>query len=295
MNPLPEVAAGDDQEICVGAVVTLSGSGAATYDWNNSIDNNTAFEPVATADYVVTGTDAIGCSNTDTVTVTVNPLPMILAGSDLTVCAGQTLTFMASGAQAYEWNNEIENGVAFEATTSQTYIVTGTDVNGCESTDTLELTVNALPVPQLGSADTTVCTYDVPVTLNAGSGFTEYDWNNGATTQTITVSNAGTYEVTATDANGCEGSDEMILILDPCLGIEEQTAGLSVFPNPTNGLLNIQSTSTAPMQIEVTTLAGQQLLSTSETNVDLSGFASGVYFVHVRQGATEQLFRVEKH
>lgn len=295
VNPLPVVAAGDDQEICAGASVTLAGSGADAYDWNNDVGNNIAFQPAATTDYIVTGTDTNECSNTDTVTVTVNTLPTVLAGDDATVCATESVTFTASGAETFDWNNGIANGAAFEATISQTYIVTGTDTNGCESTDTLELTVNALPVPQLGSADTTVCTYDVPVTFNAGSGFVDYDWSTGAASQTISVSAAGTYDVTVTDANGCEGSDEITLILDPCLGIAEQTAELTLFPNPTDGWLNIQSNNAAPLQVEVRTLTGQQLLSTNEPNVDLTALASGVYFVRVKQGVTDQLFRVEKH
>jgi subtilisin-like proprotein convertase family protein len=75
VNPLPTVNAGVDQTICVGSSVTLSGSGASTYTWNNGVLNGVSFSPAATATYTVTGTNGNGCINTDQVAVTVNPLP----------------------------------------------------------------------------------------------------------------------------------------------------------------------------------------------------------------------------
>jgi len=82
VNPLPVVNAGADQTICIGAPVTLNGSGAVSYTWTNGVTNGVAFNPTTTTTYTVTGTDANGCQNTDQVTVTVNPLPVVNAGTD---------------------------------------------------------------------------------------------------------------------------------------------------------------------------------------------------------------------
>ena len=82
VNTLPTVDAGSDQTVCFGDDVTLSGSGASTYSWDNGITDNTAFTASTTTTYTVTGTDANGCQNTDRVTVTVNALPTVSAGSD---------------------------------------------------------------------------------------------------------------------------------------------------------------------------------------------------------------------
>ena len=65
--------------------MTLAGSGASTYTWDNGITDNTAFSPNTTTNYTVTGTDANGCQNTDQVTVTVSALPTVSAGADQTV------------------------------------------------------------------------------------------------------------------------------------------------------------------------------------------------------------------
>jgi hypothetical protein len=67
----PSISAGEDQLICQGAAVNLSGSGGVAYSWNNDITNGVSFIPTATNTYTVIGTDANGCTNTDQVTVIV--------------------------------------------------------------------------------------------------------------------------------------------------------------------------------------------------------------------------------
>src|SRR5574343_470839 len=125
VNPLPTVNAGVDQTICVGATVTLSGSGAATYTWNNGVTNGVAFAPAATTTYTVTGTSAAGCINTDQVVVTVNPLPLVNAGPDISVCTSTPVTLNGSGASIYVWSGGITNGVAFTPAATTTYTLTG--------------------------------------------------------------------------------------------------------------------------------------------------------------------------
>ncbi|MEY4522042.1 MAG: hypothetical protein RIT10_1227, partial [Bacteroidota bacterium] len=137
VNTLPSVNAGIDQTVCSGTFVTLSGSGANTYVWNNGITNGTAFTPVSTTTYTVTGTNtATGCTKTDQVVVNVNTLPSVNAGIDQTVCAGSSITLSGSGANTYVWNNGITNGTAFTPVSTTTYTVTGTNTaTGCTKTD----------------------------------------------------------------------------------------------------------------------------------------------------------------
>lgn len=68
---LPTVSAGSDQIVCSGTAVTLSGSGAVNYSWDNGVTNGVSFTPTTNNTYTVTGTDANGCSNTDQVSVLV--------------------------------------------------------------------------------------------------------------------------------------------------------------------------------------------------------------------------------
>ncbi|MCJ8292261.1 MAG: SprB repeat-containing protein, partial [Crocinitomicaceae bacterium] len=171
VNPLPIVVAGADQTVCDGVAVTLNGSGATSYVWDNGITDGVSFIPaVGTITYSVIGTDGNGCSNTDQVNITVNPLPIVVAGIDQTVCDGASVTLNGSGATSYVWDNGITDGVSFiPAVGTITYSVIGTDANGCSNTDQVDVTVNPLPIVVAG-ADQTVCDGD-SVTLN-GSGAT---------------------------------------------------------------------------------------------------------------------------
>lgn len=201
----PPVNAGQDVAVCAGTAVTLSGSGAVSYSWDNSVTDNTPFTPVATNSYIVTGTDSIGCTATDTVTVTVNSLPSVNAGSDVAVCAGDSLMLAGSGAVSYSWDNSVIDNMPFVPAASMSYIVTGTDVNGCMNTDTVSVTVNPLPVVSAGN-DVTVCGGS-SVVLN-GSGAAAYSWNNNVTDGVAFVpATSGSYIVTGMDANGCTAMD----------------------------------------------------------------------------------------
>ncbi len=206
------VNAGPDQTICIGSPVTLSGSGAQIYSWNNGVVNGVAFNPVSTQTYTVTGTDAFGCFGTDQVVVTVNPLPAVDAGSSQSVCQGTSVTLNGSGAVSYSWNNGVTNGVPFVANSTQTYTVTGTDANGCTNTDQVTVTVNPSPTVNAG-ADQAVC-QGGNVVLTA-SGAQSYSWNNGITNGvSFTPGSTTTYTVTGTNANGCQGTDQVLVTVN---------------------------------------------------------------------------------
>ncbi|NQX96325.1 MAG: hypothetical protein HRT73_00380, partial [Flavobacteriales bacterium] len=80
INPSPTVVANTTlSTVCVGSTVTFTGSGASSYAWSNSVTDGQSFTPISTQTYTITGTDGNGCSGTDAVTVTVNPLPTVTA------------------------------------------------------------------------------------------------------------------------------------------------------------------------------------------------------------------------
>jgi hypothetical protein len=209
VNQAPTVNAGSDQSICAGQSVTLSGTGANTYSWSNSIINDVAFSPTSTQTFTVSGTDAAGCTGTDQVVVTVNPTPTVNAGSDLSICSGQSVTLTGSGANSYSWSNGITNGVIFSPTATQTYTVTGTDQVGCTGTDQVVVTVNPTPTVNAGS-DLSICSGQ-SVTLS-GSGANSYSWSNGITNGVaFSPTSTQTYTITGTNAAGCSGTDQVIV------------------------------------------------------------------------------------
>jgi trimeric autotransporter adhesin len=230
VNSLPIVDGGANQSVCPGGSVILSGSGATSYTWNNGVTNGVSFNPAATQTYTVTGTDANGCTNTDQVLVTVNPLPAVNAGPDQSVCAGTTVTLSGSGAVSYVWNLSVVNNVPFTPGATQIYTVTGTDANGCTNTDQVTVTVNAPPTIGAG-ADQTICV-GTPVTLS-GTGGVTYVWTNGVTNGNSFNPGVGTqtYTVTGTDANGCTNTDQVtITVLTVPVADINSTDPLSGYP-----------------------------------------------------------------
>jgi hypothetical protein len=207
INALPTVIASvNNDTICDGSTVTLTGIGASSYAWDNGVTNGIAFTPASTQTYTVTGTDANGCSNTASQTITVNALPTVTANSTASaVCAGSTVTLTSGGASTYTWNNGVTEGVAFVPTSTLTYTVTGTDVNGCSNTASQTVTVNTLPTVTASASSSAVCAGNT-VTLTGG-GASTYSWDNGVTEGVAFVPTSTlTYTVTGTDANGCSNT-----------------------------------------------------------------------------------------
>ncbi|MGZ3943102.1 MAG: hypothetical protein ACXVOH_14215, partial [Bacteroidia bacterium] len=145
-------------------------------------------------------------SSTDTVKIKVNPTPTVTANSTSTlVCAGTNITLTGGGASSYSWTNGVTDGVAFAPPSSQTYSVTGTDINGCSSTAAVTVNVNTLPAVTANATSTVVCNGQ-SVTLTGG-GASSYTWSSGVSNGVaFTPTSTQTYTVTGTDVNGCTNS-----------------------------------------------------------------------------------------
>ncbi|MDQ3047147.1 MAG: GEVED domain-containing protein [Bacteroidota bacterium] len=171
VNPLPTVTAtASSNTVCAGDMVTLMGGGATSYTWDNGVTDNVAFAAMSTTTYMVTGTDGNGCMNTASTTVTVNPLPAVTAtASSNTVCAGDVVTLTGGGATSYTWDNGAVDNVAFVPTSTTTYMVTGTDGNGCMNTASTTVTVNPLPIVTATASSNNVCTGDMVTLMGGGA------------------------------------------------------------------------------------------------------------------------------
>lgn len=164
VNNLPTVDAGSPQAICVGESVTLSGSGATAYTWDNGVTDGVAFTPTNSSTYTVTGSDGGACSGTDQVVIVVNPLPTVFAGDDQTICAGESVTLSGSGATTYSWDNNVTNGIAFVPIETKTYTVVGTDANSCQNEVAVTITV-----ANCGCTDPLALNYDSNASLSDNS------------------------------------------------------------------------------------------------------------------------------
>ncbi len=183
VNPLPKAEAGNLQIVCAGTSVVLSATGGTSYQWNNGVTQGVLFTPTVTTTYFVTVTNSNNCSAADSVPITVNPLPIADAGIDQTICAGESVIFLATGGDNYQWSDGIKQGAPFKPYSTKTYKVTVTDINKCSATDEVLITVNPSP-----SAD---------FNINP----TEIQPNDTVTFNSLNVKNADTWKWDFGDGN----------------------------------------------------------------------------------------------
>ncbi|MBL1280034.1 MAG: T9SS type A sorting domain-containing protein [Fluviicola sp.] len=218
VNPSPTVTANSTSiNICQGDAITLTGSGAMSYSWNNGVVDGNSFIPASTTTYSVIGTSN-GCSNTDQITITVNSIPTVTANSTNTsVCQGDAITLTGGGANSYSWDNGAVDGISFVPGSTTTYSVVGTS-NGCQNSASIVITVNSLPTVTASVQNPTICAGDA-TTLNATLNATgTYSWDNGlgaGQSQSITPATTTTYIVTGTEtATGCSSTDQVTVTVN---------------------------------------------------------------------------------
>lgn len=214
-SQLPNIVsnAGADFTVCKGDTITLSGTGSGgnTYNWNLGITNNNPFVINTTTTYTYTAVGQFGCTVADQVVVTVNQ-PQVNGGPNQTVCAGTAVTLTGSGSTALSWDNNVINGVSFTPDSTQTYTVSGIDVNGCFGSDQVVVAVNT-PSINAGS-DVTICAGD-SLQLTA-TGVQSPIWNNNIIDNQLFAPTTTTiYQVNGTDVNGCAGTDQVMVTVNP--------------------------------------------------------------------------------
>lgn len=198
----PTVTLGPNQTQCGGSVMLDAGNPGASYLWNTSATTQ-QITVTSTGVYSVTVTDLNGCTASASVTVTINALPAVALGPDITQCGGSVNLNAGNPGSGYLWSTAATTQQIM-VNTSGSYSVVVTDVNGCSNADTINVTINALPIVNLGN-DTTLC--GDSLILDAGNPGSNYAWNTSATTQQISVTVSGVYSVTVTDINGCSATD----------------------------------------------------------------------------------------
>ncbi len=193
VGSLPTIAISGSPSFCQGGNTVLTATGGISYEWANGTNDNT-ITVTTPGTYVVTGSNADGCSNTASIEVAMRPSYINMPVS-AAICQGSTY-----------------NAMGTNYSTAGTYHVEGTTVAGCDSIIDLTLTVNPLPTPSI-TGNTSIC--QGSSTTLAALGGTSFLWNNGSTSQAISVSNAGVYSVTVTDANGCSNSTTATVSVNP--------------------------------------------------------------------------------
>ena len=195
--------------------ITATGTSIQWYDGKGNQIPTTGgvLTPTAAGDYYASQTD--GCeSQKAKATAIENALPNVTVSTTHSViCIGNSTTIEALGASSYVWDNLIGSNasITFKPNTTETYTVTGTDINGCSNTAQTTVTVNPLPTISISTNPKTICAGGF-VTITSNGGIT-YAWDNDLNNivQNINPTKTTTYSVTGTDANQCTNRASTVL------------------------------------------------------------------------------------
>ncbi len=216
--------------ICNGSSTTLTASGASAYSWSpatglsSTTGASVTANPTTTTTYTVTGTNG-ACSNTASMTLTVNPIPTVTATNNGPLCEGSTIQLQASSlpGASYSWSGpngftaSTQNG-SLPATMSAggTYTV-ATTLNGCTSSATTTVVVNSTQIPvitQVGpfceTASNVFLTADIPGGTWSGTGIVSSTSGEFSPNQ----AGAGSHQITYTISGGCSSPGTTAIVIN---------------------------------------------------------------------------------
>jgi hypothetical protein len=299
-NPLPLLDLGGNQAACTNGIVQLSAPAGYQYNWLPSagLDNSTISNPIATVsnnvEYVLTITDGYGCTAVDSILITAYPLPQISFTADTAVCENACLVLtpiVVGNIQSVFWSpastlndNTIINPTACP-TGNLTYSATVVDNNQCSASNSINVTINALPSAPTISFD--------GVTLSSTSAAT-YQWFEGtnlivgATNSSYVPLVNGDYTVQVGNSLGCTAVSNPLTVNINALSSMASSTGLLISPNPVFDALHVTLNTNEPFaQVRVFNAAGDKVFE--KTNVlnttliiDTKNFSAGTYLVAVQ-------------
>lgn len=267
---------GCDSIATLNLTITNSTSGSEsatacdTYTWSTNSQTYTT-----SGAYTALLTNTVGCDSTATLNLTINN----------SNSGNQTTT----ACNSYTWPANNQN-----YTTGGTYTATLTNMAGCDSIATLNLTID------VNSIDTSVVQNGITLTSNDNTG--AYQWIdcntgsalNGETTVSFTATSNGSYAVQITQGS-CVDTSMCHTI--STVGIEEMNLNdFAIFPNPASSKINIESSNHSVFSLQLVDLSGATVLTKQISNskgiLDVSNLANGVYFIKIKTAESEVQTRI---
>lgn len=301
ISTLASTIASQSDVSCFGSTdgdanITVTGGTAPyTYVWTNSTSTTNMASNLGAGAYSVTVTDATSCSNTISLTISSPSAITATSTSTSPLCNGamngsaEVTVVGGTTPYTYIWTVNTSTTNTISSVIAGTYDVEITDANGCQATNQVVVTE---PTALTGTTTMTPETVSNNGTANAtftgGTSPYTYSWSNGATTQNITGLAAGTYIVTATDANGC--TEIATAVVTSVVGITEiENGSISLYPNPSQGIVivSMDGIATGEVSMEILDITGksvftqQVLFDGNKTNftLDLSSLNNGTYLI----------------
>jgi len=330
---MPAILISTTNNTICGSSATFSstitnGGSTPTYQWkkngSNVGSNISTYSPTGLLNNDVIYcelTSNLGCasptavtSNSITMTVSSSVIPTISISTPSSSICGSNAAFSSTitnggSAPTYQWK---KNGVTVGSnisTYSPTSLQNG-DVISCRVTSNLScasptvvnsnsmtITVNPTPTVTISSSNTLICVGET-ASLTA-NGAATYSWSSGSTNSAIVINptNTTTYTVTGTTAAGCSATGSFTQTVNLCTSIEQfNTTLFNVYPNPSNGVFTVYSSSEA--SITIVNVLGELVytnkLDKGDHTIDLFEQPNGIYFMQIQTNSIKNQIRLLK-
>jgi PKD repeat protein len=239
VNSLPSANAGSNSSVCAGSSATIGSTAVSgsTYAWTSSPSGfsstaaTASVTPSTTTTYTLTETNASGCSRSNSVVITVNPLPVANAGSAVSICSGSSVMIGAApiSGNTYSWSapsatlssSSAANPTASPVTTTTYTLTEKITSTGCTKTNSVTVTVLSLPTASAGSASTICAGQGASIGAASVSG-SSYSWTSSpsgfsstSSSNVVFPASTITYTVTEKNAAGCSMSNSVTVTVNP--------------------------------------------------------------------------------
>lgn len=275
-TPISQVSILGPAAVCQGAPTTIAATGTpGSYFWNTGETSSALIvTPQSPTIYMVTLTDANGCTASAVKSLGIIASPVVTVFGDTTLCQHQasSIGVFSPGQVDYLWSNgDTASVMSFQNDLAGifTYTVTVSNASGCTASGSVTINVLSQPTANI-SGNTNIC-MEGGTTLTA-SGGSAYLWNTGATTADIFVNpqNNTTYRVTVTNAGGCSAS--ALVVVSPAVRTSTQVINADCTEGSSGSInLTVQGNG-APYEY---------FWSNSAVTEDLNNVPGGIYTVTV--------------
>jgi len=309
--PLVSVFSVNPPIVCSGVQFTITPAGGVNYTLNpGALTSNSVFVITATTftNYFLTGIDAnCPATNQATATILVSPSPTTSVNSG-SICTGSQFVISPISSAGVDGYNVSGGFLTVQPPTAGVYtyqVVGNNSTSGCNSLPVISsLTVNAFPTLTVTTPKAAICKDESAVFTALGAS--TYSWSNGLTTSTISVTppvNTTNFTVTGTSSAGCVKAKTISITVLICTGINDvkaENSGISIYPNPASGILNIRfSNAMLNSTIEIYDVAGKLVMTmntdSADNLLDLSSQSNGSYVLKVKNDAVTKTFKVIKN
>lgn len=240
------------------------------------------------------------CTDTKQTSITVNAIPALNITSPAPACAPATVDITAAavtagstggGTLTYWTDAAATSALASPSAVSAsgTYYIQATN-GSCSDIQPVTVTINAeedATITDPGMICDNAAAFNLAAATSGGtwSGTGITDGSNG--TFDPAVAGAGTTTITYTTGGACPGTDMITLTVSVCTGIQsyDNAAGVSVYPNPSTGMVNVNTGAAGKSVVVVYNVIGEVVFSkefnTASNTIDLAAFGTGIYSVKV--------------